>query len=67
MRGDGRGEGDERIEFEEQRNRITLEIAQVGDENEKQKQAEEKYLRHAADVAKYEQIFWVELHACTSL
>src|ERR1035437_2428473 len=51
VRGDGRGEGNQRIKFEEQRDRIALEIPQVGDKDEKQKQAEEKNLRYAADGA----------------
>src|ERR1035437_698399 len=51
VRGDGRGEGNQRIEFEEQRDRITLEIPQVGDKDEKEKQAEEKNLGDAADGA----------------
>ena len=53
VRGDGGGEGDQRVQFQEQRNRIALEIAQVGDENEEQEQAEKENLRHAADVAEF--------------
>src|ERR1035437_2401881 len=48
VRGDGRGEGNQRVKFEEQRNRIAFEIPQVGDKDEKQKQAEEKNLGDTA-------------------
>jgi hypothetical protein len=60
MGGDGRGEGDEWVKFKEQRDGIALEIAQVGDENEKQEQGEEKNLRDAADVAELEEVLEVE-------
>src|ERR1039457_1350614 len=59
VRGDGRGEGNQRVKFEEQRNRIALEIPQVDDKDEKQKQAEEKNLRYAAGGAELEQVFHV--------
>src|SRR5208283_4168525 len=60
VRGDGRGEGNQRVEFQKQRDRIAFQVAQVSDKDKKQKQAEEKNLRHAADVAELEQVLGIE-------
>src|SRR6516165_8381880 len=63
MRGDRRGKGDQRIQLEKQRNRITFQIAQIANKDEKQEQCEKKHLRHTAGVAEVEE----GVHAVTSL
>ena len=51
--GDGRGDGDQGIDFEQEGYRVALEVAELGDEYKKEKQAEEKCLGDDADARNF--------------